>query len=140
MARVTPPDLELWLTAYVRTVAAAENVIVDVRNREPDDLKRPLARPMIILRDDSGPRLDLPTFDRSIGATVLGASKQNPKPVNDIARWLIAVLMDEAIIHAPDSPIASIEWEGFNGPLSVTDALDVARRYSTAQYTVVGTW
>lgn len=140
MVRVTPPDLELFLTGYVRTLAQVEGVDADVGITEPPTLKLPMSRPMIVLRDDSGPRLDLPTFSRSIGATVLGGSKANPKPINDVARWLTAVLMDEAIVTATNSPIASIEWDGFNGPYPVTDVLDVARRYSTAQYTVVGSW
>lgn len=139
MARVTPPDFELWLVGYVRGVAEAEDVDVDVDNVEPEDLTVDMKRPLIVLRDDSGPRKDLTTFDRSVGATVLGGSKEFPKPINDIARWLSSVLSDEAIVTAPNSPIASVEWDGFNGPYPVPDALDVARRYQTAQYTVVGT-
>jgi hypothetical protein len=111
-----------------------------VGNKEPQALQLPLARPLIVIRDDSGARRDYPTFDRSVGATVLGGSKLNAKPVNDLARWLLAVLMDDAIVDAPGSPIASVEWDGFNGPYPVDDPLDVARRYMTAQYTVVGTW
>jgi hypothetical protein len=124
----------------VRAAAAADDIDVDVDNVEPDDLTVDMERPLIVIRDDSGPRLDLTTFDRSVGATVLGGSKAFPKPVNDIARWLSAVLSDDAIVTAPNSPIASVEWDGFNGPYPVPDALSVARRYQTAQYTVVGTW
>lgn len=138
--RVTPPDLELWLTGYVRTLAAVEGKQVTVTSREPDKLELPLARPLIVLRDDSGARVDLPTFDRSVGFSVLGGTKQAPQPVNDLARWLAAVLMDDAIVEAPGSPIASVDWDGFNGPYPVNDPLNVARRYGTAQYTVVGTW
>lgn len=140
MARVTPPDFELWLTGYIRALAVAEDIDVDVDNVEPDDLTVEMDRPLIVIRDDSGARKDVPTFDRSIGATVLGGSKAFPKPINDIARWLSAVLSDEEIVTAPDSPIASLELDGFNGPYPVNDALDVARRYQTAQYTVVGSW
>lgn len=132
--------MELWLTGYVRSLAAAEGHDVKVDSREPDDLAVPLERPLIVLRDDSGSRLDIPTFDRAIGASVLAGSKRNPKPANDLARWLIAVLMDDAIVEAPGSPIAAVDWDGFNGPYAVDDPLDVARRYSTAAYTVVGTW
>ncbi len=138
--RVTPPDLELWLTRYVRALAAAEDQDAEVVAREPDTLKVPLARPLIVLRDDSGARVDLPTFDRSVGFSVLGGTKQAPQPINDLARWLAAVLMDDAIVEAPGSPIASVDWDGFNGPYPVNDPLNVARRYGTAQYTVVGSW
>ena len=138
--RVTPPDLELFLTAYVRACAAAEGVNVTVSNKEPDKLSLPLSKPLIVIRDDSGARLDHPTFDRSIGASVLAGSRSNDKPANDLARWLYTVLQDDAIVTADGSPIASVEWGGFNGPYPVADSLDVARRYFTGQYTVVGTW
>lgn len=138
--RVTPPDLEQWLTGYVRSCAAEDGHSVEVSNKEPSTLSLPLKRPLIVIRDDSGPRKDHPTFDRSVGATVLAGSRMNDKPANDLGRWLLAVLMDDAIVEAPGSPIASVDWDGFNGPTPVTDPLDVARRYMTAQYTVVGTW
>lgn len=138
--RVTPPDLELWLVTYVRARVAAENVVADVVTQEPAKLALPMVRPLIVIRDDSGSRLGWTTFDRSIGASVIGGSKQAPKPTNDVARWLAGVLFDDAIVDADGSPIASVEWDGCNGPYAVTDQLDVARRYMTAQYTVSGSW
>lgn len=138
--RVTPPDLELWLTEYVRGAAAAEELDVDVDNKEPPELQIPLPRPLIIIRDDSGPRTDHTTFDRSIGATVLAGTRLFAKPAGDIARWLSGVLNDEAIVLAPDSPIAAVDWSGSNGPFAVPEQLDVARQYQTAQYVVSGSW
>lgn len=138
--RVTPPDLELWLTAYVRSQAAESGHNVTVSNKEPSTLSLPLTRPLIVIRDDSGPRLDWTTFDRSIGASVLGGSKQNDKPVKDLARWLAGVLFDDGIALADGSPIAEVDFSGCNGPYAVTEELDVARQYMTAQYTVSGSW
>lgn len=138
--RVTPPDLELWLTGYVRALAEAEDLSVDVDNKEPSDLTLPMTKPLIVIRDDSGSRLDHTIFDRSVGATVLGATRLNAKPVTDIARWLSGVLNDEAIALHPGSPIASVDWSGSNGPYLVPEALDVARSYQTVQYVVTGSW
>ncbi len=138
--RVTPPDLELWLTGYVRALAAAEGQDATVGTREPDKLALPLARPLIVIRDDSGNRESHVTFDRSIGATVVGGSKQNPKPANDLARWLAGVLFDLDLPLVDGTPIAAVDPSGCNGPYAVSDALDVARRYMTAEYTVVGSW
>lgn len=138
--RVTPPDLELWLTGYVRDLAEAEGVDVDVDNKEPAPLAVPLERLLIVIRDDSGPRKSQVTFDRSIGASVLGGTKAAPQDANDVARWLAGVLMEDAIVEAPGSPIASVDEDGCNGPYAVTEQLDVARRYMTAGYTVVGSW
>lgn len=138
--RITPPDLELFLTTYVRALAADEGKNVSVSNKEPATLILPLSKPLIVIRDDSGVRRDHPTFDRSIGASVLAGSKQNDQPANDLARWLISVLMDDAIVEAQNSPIASVEWDGFNGPYAVDEELDVARRYMTGSYIVVGFW
>ena len=138
--RVTPPDLEQWLTRYVREQALAAGHLVDVSNKEPADLKLPVKRPLIVIRDDSGTRLDYTTFDRSIGASVLGWSKQNDAPANTLARWLAALLHDSDLPLVDGTPIVSVEWDGCNGPYPVTETLDVARRYLTAQYVVAGSW
>ena len=138
--RVTPPDLELWLTGYVRARAAAEGQTVTVGNKEPDRLSLPLVKPLIVIRDDSGSRLGWTTFDRSIGATVLAGTRQNDRPANDLARWLAGVLMDDEIVLAEGSPFASVDWGGCNGPYAVADPLDVARRYMTVQYIASGSW
>ena len=138
--RVTPPDLELWLVGYVRAAASADRITVDVDNKEPPKLALPMSRPLIVIRDDSGARLNHTTFDRSIGATVLGGTRLLAKPVGDIARWLSGVLNDEAIVLAPNSPIATVDWDGSNGPYAVPEQLDVARLYQTAQFVVSGSW
>ncbi|PRI10919.1 hypothetical protein [Leucobacter massiliensis] len=138
--RVTPPDLELWMTGYVRREAAAARIPVEVGNKEPTDLELPLRRPLIVIRDDSGTRLDWTTFDRSLGASVLAGTRTNDKPANDIARWLAGLMFDDALPLVHGSPIASVEWGGCNGPYAVPENLDVARRYLTAQYVVAGSW
>lgn len=140
MSVVTPPDLEMWLGSYVRACATRDGHTIEVGNKEPADLKLPLQKPLVIIRDDSGPRLDLTTFDRSIGASVLAGSLVDDKPANDLARWLAGILFDANLPLVNGSPIASVEWGGCNGPYAVTENLDVARRYLTAQYIVTGSW
>lgn len=138
--RVEPPELEDWLTGYVRELAASEGKVVSVGNKEPKTLSLPLTKPLIVIRDDSGPRLSHVTFDRSIGASVLAGSKQNDRPAKDLARWLAGVLFDLNIVLFPGTPIAAVDPDGCNGPYAVTESLDVARQYMTAQYVVSGSW
>ena len=138
--RVEPPDLELWLTGYVRAAALAAGHDIGVDRVEPADLALPLERPLIIIRDDSGSRLDHTIFDRSVGATVLAGSKRNARPAADLARWLAGLLLDDALPLVDGSPIVSVDWSGSNGPYAVQETLDVARRYLTAQYVVAGSW
>ncbi|MSS84968.1 hypothetical protein FYJ24_09370 [Actinomycetaceae bacterium WB03_NA08] len=140
MTRVTAPDLELWLTTYLRTALTSEGHSVQVSNKEPTDLSLPLKQPLIMIRDDSGMRLSHVTFDRSIGVSILAGSRMNDKPANDLGRLVMSILMDDAIVHADGSPIASVDWDGCNGPYPVIDDLDVARRYGTVGYIVVGSW
>lgn len=140
MTRVTAPDLELWLTSYVRSVLAAEGVSAQVSNKEPASLYLPLSKPLVVIRDDSGPRLSVVSFDRSIGVSVLAGTKTNDQPANDLARLAMAILMDESIISAEGSPVAAITWDGCNGPYAVIEELDVARRYGTVEFVVVGSW
>lgn len=138
--RVTPPDLELWLTGYVRTLAAAEGKSVTVSNKESATLGLPLAKPLIVIRDDSGSRLSHVTYDRSIGASVLAGSRLNDQPANDLARWLAGVLFDLDLPLVPGCPIAAVDPDGCNGPYAVPETLDVARRYMTAGYVASGSW
>lgn len=140
MARVTAPDLELFLTGYVRAVLSAEGHAVQVVNKEPDNLALPLTKPLVVIRDDSGPRLSAVTFDRSVGATVLAGTKRNDRPANDLARLVAAILTDDAIVNAPGSPIAAVDYGGINGPYAVAENIDAARRYMTVGYVVVGSW
>lgn len=140
MARVTAPDLELWLTGYIRGVLAAEGVTAQVSNKEPGDLVLPLAKPLVVIRDDSGVRLSHVTYDRSVGVSVLAGTRTNDKLAGDLARLVMAILTDDAIVEAVGSPVAAIDWDGCNGPYPVVEELDVARRYGTVQYTVVGSW
>lgn len=138
--RVTPPNVVLFLTRYVRELAAAEGIDVKVTNKEPADLTIPLAKPLIVLRDDGGERLDWTTFDRSIGASVLAGTKRYDKPAIDIATWLAGVLFDDALPLVEDSPIASVVFDGCNGPTDAAEVLDVTRLYLTAQYVATGSW
>ena len=140
MARVTAPDLELWLTGYVRGVLAAEGVTAQVSNKEPSDLVLPLAKPLVVIRDDSGVRLSHVTYDRSVGVSVLAGTRTNDKLAGDLARLVLAILTDDAIVEAVGSPVAAVDWDGCNGPYPVVEELDVSRRYGTVQYTVVGSW
>ncbi|MCC4250711.1 hypothetical protein [Microbacterium testaceum] len=138
--RVTPPDVVLFLTGYVRELAAAEGIDVKVTNKEPADLAIPLPTPLIVLRDDGGSRMDWTTFDRSVGASVLAGSKRYDKPAVELARWLAGVLFDDALPLIEGSPIASVVFDGCNGPTDAAEVLDVTRLYLTAQYVAIGSW
>ncbi len=140
MTRVTAPDMELWLCAYLRSVLADEGVDAQVSNKEPDSLKLPLSKPLVVIRDDSGTRQSAVTFDRSIGVSILAGTRQDDKASNDLARRIAGILSDDEIAMVPGSPIAAVDWDGCNGPYAVTETLNVARRYLTVQYTVVGSW
>ena len=140
MGLVVAPDLELWVTQYLRGVLVERGLNVQVSNKEPANLGLPLTRPLVVVRDDSGVRLSQVTFDRSLGVSVLAGTRMNDRAANDLARLVQAVLTDDVIVGAEGSPVAAVQWSGCNGPYPVADELDVARRYSTVQYTIVGDW
>lgn len=145
-SRVTRPDMELWWTTYIRACAVTDGLDVDVDNKEPINLALPMHRPLIIIRDDGGPRLSHVTFDHSVGASVLAGTRMNDKLANDTARWLAAVMHDIELPtlsmpeSVPPTPVVAVEIDGCNGPIAVTESLDVARRYITGQYTIAGTY
>ena len=134
MTLYLPPDMELFLTGWLRSQ------IPDVRfvNKESENISTPLAKPVVVIRDDSGTKTSYATFDRSIGVSVLAGSKTNDKPANDLARLVYAYLTSEDIVSAQGSPIASIVEGGCNGPYPVQDDQDYARRYLTVEYSTVG--
>lgn len=137
---VLPPDPETFLIEYLRGELRRLGASVEVGPVEPTDLRLPLEKPMVVVRNDSGPRESLVTFDQSFGVSVLAGSKMDDAEANRIGRLAMAVLTCEDIIHAPGSPIAAIQYDGCAGPYAVEDRQDVARRYLTVEYTVVGSW
>lgn len=140
MTLVLPPDMEHWTCTYLRTTLRAMGNDVEVGNKEPSNLKTPLTRPLIVVRDDSGARGSQVTFDRSMGVSVLAGTRENDLQANELARLVFAVLTDEDIAVVDGSPIAAVVWDGCNGSYPVEEDHDVARRYMTVQYTVVGSW
>lgn len=130
---VVPPDLESWLITYLRSKFPD----VDLDNKEPATLKLPFTRPLIVVRDDGGPKLDYTTFNRSVGVSILAGTRMHTKPANDLARSVAGVLFDTTLGERP-GPIVSVEDDGCNGPYAVKESLDVARRYITAEYIVIG--
>jgi hypothetical protein len=149
--RLTPPDVTLWLCTYVRAMAAVDGKGVDVADVEPENLSvETLTRPLVVIRDDSGPQNDLVSYDRSIGVSVLHPTKRPALAVNDLARWVAGVLFDLDIVLAEPlvidddttmpCPISAVTLSGCNGPYAVPEELDVARRYLTAEYVVTGSW
>lgn len=134
MSIYLPPDIEDFLTGWLR----GRIPDISVGNKEPQKLHTPLERPVVVVRDDSGTRTGLVTWDRSVGVSVLAGSKSYDKPANDLARLVYAHLTDDAITDSPGSPIAAIIDEGCTGPYAVQDDQDVARRYMTIEYSVTG--
>ncbi|AKV55510.1 phage protein [Bifidobacterium actinocoloniiforme DSM 22766] len=134
MSIYLPPDIEDFLTGWLRERIPN----ISVRNKEPQELHAPLDKPLVVIRDDSGTRTSLVTWDRSVGVSVLAGSKSYDKPANDLARLVYAHLTDDAVTDAPGSPIAAVLDEGCNGPYAVQDDQDVARRYMTIEYSVTG--
>lgn len=140
MARVVGPDVELFLTRYVRSQLRAEGIDAEVSNKEPRDLRGPLARPLIVIRDDSGPGKSQISSVCNVGISVLGGSPQDDHPVKDLARLVNSIVNDDAIVFAPGSPIAAVDPFSKTGPIVVDDPQNIARVYSTASFTVVGSW
>lgn len=138
--RVLPPDLEAWLVSHVRDELTAAGHDVEVDNKEPDELSTPLEVPLVVIRDDSGDKASAVSFTRQVGVSVLAGTRQNDTAARDLSRLVYAIVTEDEIALAPGSPIAAVILDDCNGPYSVADDHDVARRYLTAGYSVVGTW
>jgi hypothetical protein len=137
---ITPPDMELWATQYLRGCLTSLGYDIEVSNKEPESLSAAdMTRPLVVIRDDSGPQESAVTYDRSLGISVLWGSRQDDKETGDVARLIMALMADDGIAEAQGSPVASVEHDGCNGPYSVSEQQDLHRKYMTVEYTIVGT-
>lgn len=138
---ITPPDLELWLTTFLRAQLAAGKIAATVSNKEPAQLSAPLSKPLIVIREDGGPGKTEITYTRTCGVSILGGTRQHDQPTKDLARLAYAILTDhETIALAAGSPVVAVEFSGCDGPYTVPDPQDVTRVYFVVEYTVVGSW
>lgn len=141
MTAVIPPDIELWLTTYIRTRLKRDTVMVEVSNKEPATLATPLKRPLIIVRNDGQSTKSRISYDATVGVNVLGGTAQDDQATMDLARKVFAILTDDVELLLPSgSPIADIDYGSCLAPTHVTDAQNVTRTYMSLAYTTVGTW
>lgn len=138
--RVLRPDLEVWATSYLRDELRQLGVDAEVDSMEPADMRFPLERPLVVVRDDSGPRTSPVGFDASLGVSVLAGSRQDDREARRIGRLVFAILSDDDLPLVEGSPVIAVDYGGCSGPYSVDDPHDVARRYMTISWAVVGSW
>lgn len=128
---VLPPDLEAFLTGYLRAVLGVET-----------DVKVPSGwdgtTTLVTVRDDGGPMTGPTTFDRSVGVTVYAGSRQDVSESRALARRAFAALTSPTIAWEKGSPIAAVIEGGCNGPYQATDDHDAAVSYMTVEYSAVG--
>lgn len=126
-----PPDLELFLTGYLRAVLG-----VECGNKQPSGWDG--STPLVVVRDDGGAKTGAVTFDRSVGVTVYAGTRQDTAPALALARRAYAALTSPTIAWEKGSPVAAVVEEGCNGPYRVDDDHDASACYLTAEYSVVG--
>ena len=115
---VISPDIEQWLCDYLRDrVYDVEGLQFD--NRKPEAYRGDY--PLVTIRDDSGSGDGLAQFDRSIGVNIYGWTRAHDKPCKDLARRIQALLMDDAIASAENSPVIAVDHSQCNGPYVVPE-------------------
>lgn len=131
-----PPDVELFLTGWLRAALRKRGYGVEVDNKEPADLAFPLSQPLVVVRNDGGSQTEAVTYEWSIGVTVLGGTRRDTKKTMDLARLVFALATSRAVCLADRSPLANVVQA--NGPYLVNDTADTARAYMTIDYALVG--
>ena len=135
---VVPPDVELFLTGWLRAALKRRGLDVEVSNKEPADLSFPLTRPLIVVRDEGGTQTEIVTYSRGVTFNVLGGTRQDVKPTMDLARLVYALAVSGSVCLAEGSPIAAVDRTSGRGPYLVNDTADTARAYLTVDYFIVG--
>lgn len=132
---VISPDIEQWLCDYLRDrVYDVEGLQFD--NRKPEAYRGDY--PLVTIRDDSGSGDGLAQFDRSIGVNIYGWTRAHDKPCKDLARRIQALLMDDAIASAENSPVIAVGHSQCNGPYVVPENEPTAHYYLIIAYSVIG--
>lgn len=143
MVRVLPPDVELYLTRWLRDQLADRNDVPAGGRVATREWKPPTGDPgatpptwQVIVRDDSGPDTSVITQEISVGISILAGTKENPTAASSLARLVKAIMRDAAGLQ-PGNPIAAVI--GSLGPYAVAEETTYARRYMTFDLSVVGT-
>lgn len=137
--RVLPPDVVLWLTGWLRAELEAltarypvcEGAVV--RDKEPTDGVFP--EKLIVISAFTALDTSVITSENDYGVSTLAGSRENPKPADDLARIVHALMKDSAGMQ-PGNPIAAVLAS--NGPYAVPEDQPRARRYSTYTLSTVG--
>lgn len=129
---VIPPDCAGFAASFLRGALGVEC-----------DVKIPAAwdgsTPLVVVRDDGGPMLGPPAFDRTLGVTAYAGTRQDGSESMRLAALAFAALTSPDAVLAPGSPVASAVPEGCTGPYPVDDpARDVSCSYLTVEWTAVG--
>ena len=135
---VVMPDLELFICEWLRS-QVMDVTLLQVGNREPEDYDG--SYPLVVCREIPGSQSGRVTFDCSLGVTVRGWARSNPRPCKLLAARVYGLLTEDPGIllgHADGSPILSIEEPGCVPASPVTEDSDVCRYYLTVEYTLSG--
>ena len=136
---VLPPDLELFLTGWLRTALRARGWDVVVGTREPKETDYPVARPVIVLQDDGGPQTEMVTFEHSISMSVFGGTRTDAYQTMTLAREAYALLTSERPVLAEGSHIAAVDrLAGSNGVYRVPEDVDATVAFATVTYRLYG--
>jgi len=124
---VTFPDVELFLTGWLRTALAARTELFKVGVVVASAV--PTNRParLVTIRRDGGPRIDVARESARIGVNVYAATEQDAAALAGLVRALLWACPDGAPI------CRAVE---LSGPSPVADV--VPRRYMTFELVVRG--
>lgn len=140
MPRVLPPDVVLYLTGWVRSELLAlvsQYPVCDgvaVRNVEPGP-NEAFPDKLVVINRATAVDTSIITSADDIGVSTLAGTKEYPKPADDLASIVHAVMKDCAGMQ-PGNPIAAVLSS--YGPYAVPEDQPRARRYSSYTLSIVG--
>ena len=136
MTSSMPPDIELFLTTYLRdNLPNEDNLQIDIK--EPDNYNG--TYPLITIRNDDGEKDEFNRYTFDIAINIQGWDRTNSKKCKDLANQVFALLTNiTKLLNQPHSPIITVNSENCTLPHPITTNPNRAHYYFVIALATVG--
>lgn len=136
MTSSQPPDIELFLTTYLRdNLPNEDNLQIDIH--EPDNYNG--TYPLITIRNDDGEKDEFNRYTFDIAINIQGWDRTNSLKCKTLANKVFSLLMNrEKLLKQAGSPVLTINEDNSTLPHAITTNPNRAHYYFVIALATVG--